>query len=380
MDSPIPKLSAPPGYRPQAEDTTVETDLLDFYLLRQRTGSERLCMAASLMQNARRLSLHCLQQQFSNLSPQAFARKIAEAWLQEDCPPNYIPTGSQMTWIQDSTELAAQLHSIFTAVGVAYYVTGGVAAITYGEPRTTRDLDIVLAVPRDALNPLVAALESAGFYVPGVNDVVAGKMRTLQVTQVATISRADLVLADSNDYEQLKFQRRRLISLPNGTEIYLASPEDLVVNKLRWGKQSQSEKQMRDVLGVLKTQQSNLDYEYMYRWAESFGLSEILEQATIEAGVRAIAAHQWATAAYPTMLKAFELARRRNRIQTPAPQLEIAQGNFYTLIRNTTEQTFTVVANNDDLDVVQFNAQGEVLVANLTLQDRQQWRSIAQHL
>ena len=118
----------------------------------------------------------------------------------------------------------------------------------------------------------------------------------------------------------------------------------------------------------------------MYRWAESFGLSEILEQATIEAGVRAIAAHQWATAAYPTMLKAFELARRRNRIQTPAPQLEIAQGNFYTLIRNTTEQTFTVVANNDDLDVVQFNAQGEVLVANLTLQDRQQWRSIAQHL
>ena len=76
----------------------------------------------------------------------------------------------------------------------------------------------MLAVPRDALNPLVAALESAGFYVPGVNDVVAGKMRTLQVTQVATISRADLVLADSNDYEQLKFQRRRLISLPNGTE------------------------------------------------------------------------------------------------------------------------------------------------------------------
>ena len=52
-------------------------------------------------------------------------------------------------------------------------------------------------------------------------------MRTLQVTQVATISRADLVLADSNDYEQLKFQRRRLISLPNGTEIYLASPEEI---------------------------------------------------------------------------------------------------------------------------------------------------------
>lgn len=91
-------------------------------------------MAASLMQNARRLSLHCLEQQFSYLTPEAVARKIAEAWLQEDCPPNYIPTGSQMTWIQDSTDLAAQLHSLFTRIEVAYYVTGGFAAITYGEP------------------------------------------------------------------------------------------------------------------------------------------------------------------------------------------------------------------------------------------------------
>ena len=152
MDSPIPKLSAPPGYRPQAEDTTVETDLLDFYLLRQRTGSERLCMAASLMQNARRLSLHCLQQQFSKpVAPRLLPAKLPKPGCKKIGPPNYIPTGSQMTWIQDSTELAAQLHSIFTAVGLLTNVTGGVAAITYGEPRTTRDLDIVLAVPRDAL-------------------------------------------------------------------------------------------------------------------------------------------------------------------------------------------------------------------------------------
>jgi acetolactate synthase small subunit len=91
-------------------------------------------------------------------------------------------------------------------------------------------------------------------------------MRTLQVTQVATISRADLVLADDNEYEQLKFQRRRLIPWPDGSEVYLISPEDVVVNKLRWGQQSQSDKQWRDVLSVLKTQQDSLDYEYMHRW------------------------------------------------------------------------------------------------------------------
>ncbi len=373
----LPKFSAPPGYQPQADDTSLEADLLDFYLLRQRTPTDRLSMAASLMQSARRFSLSCLSRQFDHLSPQAFARKLAEAWLQEDCPPNYIPTGSAMTWIQDSTELAAQLHSIFTAVDVPYYVTGGVAAITYGEPRTTRDLDMVIAVPRDALTPLVAALEAAGFYVPGVEDAATGRMRTLQVTQIATISRADLMLADDNEYERLKFQRRRLIPLPTDTEVYLASPEDIVVNKLRWGRQSQSEKQWRDVLGVLKTQQDQLDYEYMHRWAEEFDLAELLEQATLAAGVRAIADHQWAAATYGTMRRAFAVAQGRDRTTHPAPQLEVAEGRLYVLSQDAAAQTFTVAAKIGDRDIAQFDQQGTVLSASPSRQDRRQWQQIA---
>ncbi len=380
MVLPLPKFSAPPGYRPQADDTSLETDLLDFYLLRQRTPTERLSMAAALMRGARRFSLLCLGQQFAHLAPPAFARKLAEAWLQDDCPPNYIPAGTQMTWIQDSTELAAQLHSIFAAVNVPYYITGGVAAITYGEPRTTRDLDVVISVPRDALTPLVTALESAGFYVPGVEDATSGRMRTLQVTQVATISRADLVLADDNEYERLKFQRRRLISLPDGTDAYLVSPEDVVVNKLRWGRQSQSEKQWRDVLGVLKTQQEQLDYEYMYRWAAEFDLSEMLEQITLEAGVRAIADRQWATATYPTLRRAFALAQERGRITQPSPGLEVAEGSQYLLSQNQAEQRFTVLVKAGDRAIAQFDLQGGLLNASPSLHDRRQWQQVAERM
>jgi hypothetical protein len=53
----IPKFSVKPGYRPQAEDTSVETDLLTFHLLRQRTPTEQLRMAASLTRSARKLSV-----------------------------------------------------------------------------------------------------------------------------------------------------------------------------------------------------------------------------------------------------------------------------------------------------------------------------------
>ncbi len=117
-------------------------------------------------------------------------------------------------------------------------------------------------------------------------------MQTLQVTQIATISRADLVIAVPEAFEALKFQRRQAYSLPGGTAIYLISPEDLVLNKLRWGQQSESEKQWRDVLGMLKTQQDALDYGYLRHWAAELEVAQLLEQALVEAGVGAIANQQ----------------------------------------------------------------------------------------
>jgi len=280
----IPKFAIKPGYRPQADDTSVETDLLTFYLLRQRTAGERLRMAASLTRSARKLSLCSLRQQFGYLSPTQFAKKIALAWLQENCPPNYIPTGESPMWIQDSVQLAIKLHPIFEELGISYYITGGVAAISYGEPRTTQDLDLVMAISLDVIDRLSDALTEAGFYVPGIDDVKSGRMRTLQIIEMESISRADLVVAGTDEFERLKFARRRVIEF-EGTALYFASPEDVILNKLRWRQRSGSEKQWRDVLGVLKVQAENLDYGYMRELAEQLGLVDALNQAVTESGV-----------------------------------------------------------------------------------------------
>jgi len=280
----IPKFAIKPGYRPQADDTSVETDLLTFHLLRQRTAGERLRMAASLTRSARKLSLCSLRQQFGYLSPTQFAIKIALAWLQENCPPNYIPTGESPMWIQDSVQLAIKLHPIFEELGISYYITGGVAAISYGEPRTTQDLDLVMAISLDVIDRLSDALTEAGFYVPGIDDVKSGRMRTLQIIEMESISRADLVVAGTDEFERLKFARRRVIEF-EGTALYFASPEDVILNKLRWRQRSGSEKQWRDVLGVLKVQAENLDYGYMRELAEQLGLVDALNQAVTESGV-----------------------------------------------------------------------------------------------
>lgn len=102
---------------------------------------------------------------------------------------------------------------------------------------------------------------------------------------------------------------------------------------------------------MLKTQQEHLDYEYMHHWAAAFDLSNALEQATLEAGVRAIADQQWATAMYPTITRAFAVAQERGRTTQPSPDIEIADGNRYVLTRDDSAQTLTVIAKLDDREI-----------------------------
>lgn len=242
-------------------------------------------MGIGMMRDARSLSLIGLKSRFPDLTGEAFARKVAVAWLQEDCPDHFTPLLNEMSWIQDSSGLAALIDRILREQAIPYYITGGFAAIAYGEPRTTRDLNIVLEISLENIDRLVTVLEATGFYVPGVEDIKTGRMTTLGVTHIETISRADLVLSGNEKFDRVKFERIRVIDFPGVGMLNFASPEDIILNKLRWGRESQSEKQWRDVLGVLKVQGDSLDFEYLREWANQLGLGEMLERAFVEAGL-----------------------------------------------------------------------------------------------
>ena len=276
---------APVGYRPQSLDCSVESDLLQFELLRRWSPTQRLMQAGSLMRSARQLSLNAHRQRFPQLSIAQLGQKLAQTWLQEYCPAAYIPTGTEMTWIQDSIQLAAELHELFVANDISYYVTGGVAAVAYGETRTTQDLGVVLAVEFAELTRIAAIFETAGFYISGLDDVIAKRMSSFQITQIATISRADLMIPPETEFSRLQLSRRQTIPISPGKDVYFASPEDVIINKLIWGKQSQSEKQWRDVLSIMKTQRESLEYNYLREWTDKLGITSDYLQATVEAGV-----------------------------------------------------------------------------------------------
>ena len=372
------QLTAKPGYRAQSFDVSIEADLLDFYKLRQLSIQERVEYADDLMTKTRTFSLTCLSQQFSYLSFNELARKIAKAWLQEDYPPNYAPcSADKMSWIQNSPELAVQLHYIFESAGVPYFVVGGVAAIAYGDPRTTRDLDVVVKVSADNVQRLKSVLEQSGFYVAGAEDV---QTSSLQITSRESIARADLMVASEDDYTQRQFARRQRYKLLGEDEVYLASPEDVILGKLRWGIQSESEKQQRDVLAILKVQQSALNYQYLYYWGERFEIAERLSQLTIAAGVKDIADAQWGSRFYSVVKQLFALAKQAKRIVATEFNEEIATGRRYNLTLNKRTNMLMITDSVHGRPVAQFDEQGQVISAAPTLSDRQYWRNTAERM
>ena len=272
------------GYQPQAIDTSIESDRYQFQLLRQKTPGERFAIAAKMIRWAKTVSLRGMKKARGDLAPEYFAKAV----LQEKWIPLLTPTGNATMWIQDPGEIARILHSIFESLNIPYYVTEGVCAIAYGDPRTTRDLDVVVEVERSNITPMVDQLDAAGFYCPpsAVEDIQSGRARTLSVTHRQLILNADIVLNDDTAFDRSKMARRRLeaIGLDESERFWLASPEDLILAKLLWGRQSQSEKQWRDVLGILKVQGDSLEFAYLTQWAEHLDLIELLDQAMREAG------------------------------------------------------------------------------------------------
>jgi hypothetical protein len=277
-----------PGYRSQAADTNIDADIYLFARLRQLALKQRIEMAIAHNRGVRKLCLAGIKSRHRGAPLEEIRLQFARAVLSEKFPPGFPPHSCDETmWIQDSITLAAELHEILESVNIPYYVSGGVASSIHGEPRSTRDLDLIIEIQPDQIDLLVATLEAHGYYCPAgaVEDLQRGRERMLNITHTETIANADLYVTETSPFAALQMARRRLLDVEGMPAFWLISPEDLLLQKLVWGRGSQSEKQWRDVLGILKLQAANLDYGYLTEWAENLGLVDFINQAFTEAGI-----------------------------------------------------------------------------------------------
>ena len=172
---------------------------------------------------------------------------------------------------------------------IPYHIGGSVASSIYGEFRPTQDVDIVANMQLTHARPFVRQLE-VDYYV--VEDSVRDAIRrqsSFNLISNETFMKVDVFIPKRRAFDQDAVQSlRRQPLMKGGREFMLASPENMVINKLEWYEMGGqvSNRQWNDLLGILKRQGTNLDLAYLERWAATLGISDLLDRALREAGIR----------------------------------------------------------------------------------------------
>jgi hypothetical protein len=186
--------------------------------------------------------------------------------------------------------VVAQVAAALDALGVRYVIGGSLASSLYGVPRSTQDVDLVADLREAHVAPFVQAL-TGGFYVDAdmIRDAIA-RRASFNVVHLATMFKADVFIPRLDAWSLGELERGVVQYVQAGGTSFalrLASAEDTLLHKLVWYRLGHeiSERQWKDVLGILKIQGASLDSRYLDEWAAALDVVELLARARREGAV-----------------------------------------------------------------------------------------------
>jgi hypothetical protein len=181
----------------------------------------------------------------------------------------------------DPIAVAQLVARALDALSIPHTIGGSIASSIAGEPRSTVDVDFVVALEEAHVDPLVAAL-STDFYVDDAVLRRAIRDRTsANLIHQATQLKVDLFVAGGTPLDAQQIERRLEIHLGPGRTIHVHPPEDILLQKLRWYRLSgeRSDRQWRDILGIIRVQGPRLDRDYLQRSAPALDVTDLLARA-----------------------------------------------------------------------------------------------------
>lgn len=171
-----------------------------------------------------------------------------------------------------STEgLFGRITKAFEQAGIEYMLTGSFASSYHGEPRATQDIDLVVVADTQQIRELARLLPDTEYYFDLDDALEAVRRRSMfNIIDLETGWKIDLIIRRPSPFELVKFQRRIAVEY-NGHTLFIATAEDAIISKLEWSKAGESDRQLRDVAGILRMR-DDLDRSYIEYWVEELQL------------------------------------------------------------------------------------------------------------
>ncbi len=173
-------------------------------------------------------------------------------------------------------ELLRYLAEVLERLGADYMIGGSQAAMYYGEPRLTRDVDVIVTLRLADLPAFVARFPPGEFYLDeaSAREAIAtsGQFNIIHPTSGVKI---DVYVNPDTPYDRTRLARRQQLPLAPGVEAYFARPEDVILYKLLYLRRVASDLHLRDVVGILRVSGSELDHAYIDEWARRLGVEAL---------------------------------------------------------------------------------------------------------
>jgi hypothetical protein len=181
----------------------------------------------------------------------------------------------------DPIAVALSVTRALDALGILHTVGGSIASSFAGEPRSTVDIDIVVAIGEGHIEALSLAL-SQDFYID--RDALRRAVRnssTANLIHQASQLKVDIFVAGGTPLDDQQLRRRQRVDVGHGRTLHVHPPEDILLQKLRWYRQGGevSDRQWRDILGIVRTQGERLDRKYLADNAPVLGVADLVTRA-----------------------------------------------------------------------------------------------------
>lgn len=164
---------------------------------------------------------------------------------------------------------------------IPYMLTGSFAANFYAVPRMTRDIDIVIAIQNSKIDRLFATFHQ-DFYIDKESIKEAIKHQGMfNIIHNDSVFKIDFVVLKDTAYRSTEFLRKRQVQMDN-VQIWIVAPEDLIISKLDWAKDSLSKMQLDDIRNLFLAV-NDLDKDYIDMWVRKLELSHIYEKVQKDA-------------------------------------------------------------------------------------------------